>query len=88
MTTVMGDHAATHFGNFAIRVAEYWRTLKPQDGDKKKTRHAHRRHQCWICCLRWLQILKIKFNSAIIYHAIVDCIKMDVVYPSEKPTGK
>lgn len=42
MTTVMGDHAATHFGNFAIRVAEYWHTLKPQNGDKEEKRQAHR----------------------------------------------
>lgn len=45
MATVMGDHAATGFGDFAIGVAEYWPALEPQDGDEEQTRQARRRHQ-------------------------------------------
>lgn len=44
MKTMFGFHAATDFGNLAIRIGARWGPVTYGDGDKEKTRQAYRSH--------------------------------------------
>lgn len=67
MRTMFGFHAATDFGNLAIRIGARWGPVTYGNGDKEKTRQAYRSHlqsevSAATRCLQSLKKKKLRTN--------------------------